>query len=577
MVSSVTALVLATALGQAGARGAAAAAPAAADAAWLKAAPADAEIVLRVRGLKAGRDDLAKMIQAMSPGLGGQALPALDQGVDSFRQRYGDAAASRPFLVLVRVPKEPPGPGGPPPFAVMVESKNYEGVVKSASGLDTPKLEKQSGGYDKFDSKDGPMYAAKSGGFVVFGSDEPLVKAAAKPSRTLDATIDRAAASRLLAGDVGLFVNLAAIRERFGDQIDQARKQMTAQIEQQGANSPAGAAAVPMINGLFDALKNNKALAISLDFDAAGLTLAGDTVALTPKKAAAGSTGAETIAKLPTGAAMYAFFRGSGNSAMFEKLQRFSQAMATGEADSDAAKKARELTRGADFRDQVTAMFVVPKSPPISLNVATYGDARKGVDAMTAQLRSMVSDKGMIKAVDIKAGEQRYRGFILNHATTTPNAEKIKQMAAGAPLKGIGDTPTNTWYGTDGKVILAVAAPDWDKAKARIDAYLDGKQTVGQQAAYRTLRQNLPRSPGLLVVVEAQGLVHGIETLVGTMQGRDVPASDLPKQAAYFGLAAAPTENGSTFTFRLPSDVGPILEQGLPPLIGGLQAGRVNQ
>jgi hypothetical protein len=574
MVSSVTALVLATALGQAGARDSGAGA--AAEAAWLKVVPAEAEVVLRVRGLKAGRDDLAKMIEAMSPNLGANALPFLDQGLDQFRQRYGEAAATRPFLVMVRLPKGQQGPPqGPPPFAVVVEAKDYDAVVKHASGKDDVKPEKQSGGYDKFDSKEGPMYAAKSGPYVAFGADEDLIKAFAKPRATLDKSIDRPMAARLFNGDAGLFVNLAAIRERFGDQIDEARKNANEQFEKQAANDPRAGAVQPLLNGLFDVLKNNKAAALSLDFDADGLTIAGDTVAVTPKKPAAAAAG-DTLGKLPAGSAVYAYVRGSG-STLFEKFQRFGQAMASGDPDSAGAKKARELQRAAGLRDQTTVISAAPKTRPVVLNVATYGDPRKAVDAMTADLQALASDKGMIKSVDIKAGDQRYRGFTLNHATLTPNVERLKQLNTAAPVAGVADKPSHNWFGTDGKLVVSIAAPGWDQAKARLDAYLDAKQTLGQQAVYGKLRQSLPRSPGLLVLAEAQGVVHLVESIVGMVQGRDVPGAALPKESAFFGLAVAPTETGTTFQFRLPSAVGPVLEQGIPPLLQGIQAGNANQ
>ncbi|HWE35154.1 MAG TPA: hypothetical protein VG406_01175 [Isosphaeraceae bacterium] len=574
MVSSVTALVLATALGQAGARGSGAGT--AAEAAWLKVVPAEAEIVVRVRGLKAGRDDLAKMIEAMSPNLSAQALPSLNHGLDQFRQRYGDAAATQPFLVLVRLPKGQVGPPqGPPPVAFVVEAKDYNAVVKHASGLDDVKPEKQSGGYDKFDSKEGPMYAAKSGSFVAFGSDEALVKAFAKPTATLDKSIDRTMAVRLFTGDVGLFVNLAAIRARFGDDIEKAQQTMNEQIAKQAEHNPSAGAVRPVINGLFEVLKNNKAAALSLDFDVDGLTIAGDTLAVTPKKAAAPVVG-DPIGKLPGGAAVYVLVRGA-NASVFENFQRIGQAMTTGDPDSAAAKKARELQRAADLREQTTAISAAPKSRPVILNVALYGDPRKAVDAMTADLQATASEKGVVKKVDIKAGEQRYRGFTLNHATLTPNIERIKQLNPAAPVAGLADKPTQTWFGTDGKVVVSIAAPSWEQARARLDAYLDAKQTLGQQAAYKTLRQALPRSPGLLVLAEAQGVVHLVESLIGMVQGRDVPAATLPEEPAFFGLAVAPTETGTTFQFRLPSVVGPVLEQGILPLLQGIQAGDVKQ
>src|SRR5438552_1491745 len=113
-------LWVATAVGQA----------APAEAAWLKAVPAEAEVVVRVRGLEAGRDDLVKMLEAMSPALADQAKPALEQGLSQFTERHGKKAATTPWLALLRLPKpDAVGPGQPPPFAVIVDSNNYDAIL----------------------------------------------------------------------------------------------------------------------------------------------------------------------------------------------------------------------------------------------------------------------------------------------------------------------------------------------------------------------------------------------------------------------------------------------------------------
>ena len=50
----------------------------------------------------------------------------------------------------------------------------------------------------------------------------------------------------------------------------------------------------------------------------------------------------------------------------------------------------------------------------------------------------------------------------------------------------------NYWYGTDGKRLFQVVAPNWEEARALIDAYLKGEGGVGQTAGFKAVRSELP-------------------------------------------------------------------------------------
>ena len=98
MFASALSLWLTLAAGQTVAPGAAM------EASWLKSVPADVDVAVRVRGLEAGKNDLVKMITAMSPTLAEHATPALDAGLAAFTAKLGPDAAKLPFLVVARLP-----------------------------------------------------------------------------------------------------------------------------------------------------------------------------------------------------------------------------------------------------------------------------------------------------------------------------------------------------------------------------------------------------------------------------------------------------------------------------------------
>src|SRR4051812_45408040 len=96
MVPFVTSMWMAAALAQAPASGASP------EAAWLKAVPAEAEVVVRVRAPRAVRDDLTKMLNAMSQVYGQGAGAALDNGLEMLTQRFGKEAQDNPLLAVAR-------------------------------------------------------------------------------------------------------------------------------------------------------------------------------------------------------------------------------------------------------------------------------------------------------------------------------------------------------------------------------------------------------------------------------------------------------------------------------------------
>src|SRR5262249_29985932 len=93
---------------------------------WLKALPAETEVVVHVRGVSATRDDAIAMLKAMSPVLAEQAQSALNMAVDQMKDQFGPKSITSPFIVAFRLPK-PDELQSHPPFAVIVETSNYDG------------------------------------------------------------------------------------------------------------------------------------------------------------------------------------------------------------------------------------------------------------------------------------------------------------------------------------------------------------------------------------------------------------------------------------------------------------------
>ena len=99
----------------------------------LDAIPSDVQIVVRFRGLQPARDDLIKMLEAMSPNLAAMGKPSIDNALKSASDRLGKTLASAPMLFAVRLPAAVPQ-GIPPKIAILAESNDYDGAMKARRG-----------------------------------------------------------------------------------------------------------------------------------------------------------------------------------------------------------------------------------------------------------------------------------------------------------------------------------------------------------------------------------------------------------------------------------------------------------
>lgn len=568
MVSCLASLWLAAALGQAPDQSA-----------WLKAIPADVAVVARVKALETVRDDILKMLDAMSSNAVALARPQLEQGLAMMEAQSGKHSVQHPFYVLLSLPKDGPIPG----WAVLVESENYEAVVKSVSKKDDFKSAPKDG-LDTFDGSDGQTwYAAKGKGFVAFGPDQTILKAVANPKATLDEKIAGDVKKEFLAGDLGVYVNVAALQGQYGDQIDQAKQTFLGLLDNAGGQMDAKTVGMmkTLYAGMFDSVKDGDALAFSVDFTPSAFSLSGSATVKADSKAAKGlatakSGPAEGFGKLPADGFMYSYMNPSPES--FKAIAKLGTAYVSGGGKSTAEmEKGQAMLAEAGGLEVYQAMASGSggMTGMAALAYSTPKDPAKAVEATTMTNTALKGAEGMFKDVVVTPKVATYKGFVLNELKATYDLEKMTPPnAPGGPdairkLMG-GDTMT-VWYGTDGKSMLSVSGKDLDEAKAKIDAFLTGDNSLSKIPPYDSLRRMLPANISGAILVNAQGLVKVVSETAGAMSGKalSIPA-DMPKETALFGGSFTASTKGYQFTFVVPSNVGPVIEKGLIPMLQGL-------
>lgn len=585
MVSGLVSLWLAAALGQN-----------APEAAWLKSVPADADMVVRIRNIDQVRDNMIKMIEATTPALAPQAKQSIEAGFDQLMNQVGREAlqTSAPVLLIMKLPK-PEEAGKAPPMALFVQSKNYAALQKAVAKSE-PKVSHQPGGYDQVKGNDAETdYTYKASEFVAVSNDESLIRAIAKPSSTFDKILNPTLRKSLFTGDLGLYLNVTSVQRQYGDQIEGVRQGIMATLDtQMGATTPEIAkTAKSVYAGLFDAIKDGQALVLNFAFSGQGLGLAGDVTAKPGTATAKALTGPKTargdaLAKLPDDQTSYIFF--NGTSDLIQRMQNMSMSMFTGpgEKPSPEMQKALELQRAAGFQDMAIASGITSNSGVQGVTLATYKNPQKAIDAITAIVRAGKTSKSpmadIIKEVVVEPKAQSYRGFSLNHSKVVFDLDKFAKMQPNIPnyrnmLKAMLGEAINNWYGTDGKQVVSVVAPDWAKARSLLDAAFSGQRGIGKTKSYQTVRSKLPAQVNGLFLMSMQGLVQQLSVTFGSMMP-DNPAvknhASLPKEPVLVGGAMTTTPGALQFQVFVPSAVGEVFEKGLLPLFQGM-AGRVNQ
>jgi hypothetical protein len=565
------------------------------EAALLKAVPADVDVAIRIRGVEAARHDLVAMVKAMNPDWAAMVEQALEQPLAQFKERHGDPAYRSPWIALLRV--APPAEGGPP-AAIVLPSDDYKGVLKAAMGGKDVELKPQEGGYDSFDGPEGhgTWYAAHRPGVVAFGPDQSLVAQVAKAAgKGLDQALSPAAAQRFLSGDLGLYVNAAALSARYADQIDQGRQTFMGLMDQVAAQQ-GNEAMVKFIKdfygGLFDSIKSADKLTLDLDFATEGLHLAGCLDLKADADAAktiatAHTSAAPTLGHLGAGATFYAYLDLEART--FERLMGMSRRLLNpGDKPSPALEKALGEFQGLG-RIETTGAFSMGNGMR-GLSEFSVSDPRKYIDATLAMLEAMKgageSPLNVYKDIKVERDAKTCRGIAFTQIITTVDLDKLTRLAGNNPAQAegmkamFGGGTVSYWYGTDGRRAFQVMAPNWDDAKAQVESYLDGKDGIGATAAFKAVRSQLPEQASLLVLLSTQGLIRMFASQFAAMfQNPDlkVPA-DLPKDPVFLGVSLTPrAPAGYEFHLVVPSSVGPVVNKGLIPILQGLRPPGGNQ
>jgi hypothetical protein len=171
----------------------------------------------------------------------------------------------------------------------------------------------------------------------------------------------------------------------------------------------------------------------------------------------------------------------------------------------------------------------------------------------------------------VKKNAQKYRDFELHSVHLVWDLEKMaeasgagagalpeearKQLAEG--MKKLMGGEMNLWFGSDGKDVVTVVAKDWPAAEKLLDQYFKGEKKVGDVAAFRDTRKELPAEATVLalfdVVKYAAAVLDFVKPLIGGAMPLppNFPAAPDKAKPTYMGIAATAVPQRASFDLFL--------------------------
>jgi hypothetical protein len=553
-------------------------APAPAEDSPLAQVPAQAPIVFHFRGYGRIKERIVTLAKNAAPDLAPLAEGQVDRAMGKVLEGR-DLKALPPdgsiFFAFLEVPQQ----GEKEPMAaVIARVTSYNAFRDGVLKEDERKTLKKEDGFEVVTSENGnQVYFLDRKEYAVITPRKEVVERLSKKSdQTLASKLDKDDARRLMEPDVGVYVDVAAINKVYGPVIQQFRQQMEGFIDQMGplfgkGNEGLIEIAKVFYGAMFQVQEDSQTVLLSLDFQPQGLA-----VHVQARVGADSKTGRtlktfhrddfKSLARMPTHQLIYAGMDVDGKA--WQQFMPWMYGVMGGKDSSEDMKAA--LKELADVKPQSSVM--ASNIPIGGLAVWQYADPARAADAQLKLLQSFGSGSSfsMMQFKDkpeIKANERTYRDFKLNFAKFTWDLDKMAERIPGGgeraleSMKKMMGEAISTWFGTDGKRYVQVTAKDWAQAKHILDAYLDGKNTIGAAPAYAEVRKHLPAQSTLLVLID---LPRYVGSIMSMFRGQDTEAPAPSGKPTYLGLAVTLRPELGSLEIWVPASAVGEVRKALP-------------
>jgi hypothetical protein len=510
--------------------------------------PADAPLVLHLKGFERTKDRVLTMVNNAVPKAGAFLRGKIEEGMKGLLQERELRALAKEGSIFVFSTDVPRQGQDEPNLAVIVQVSDYKAFRDGLLTDDERKNVKSTDGYETANLAGKDVYLLDRKGFAAITGQKEVAAKLAKKEAGLDTKLDKETAQKLLDSDMALYVDMVAINKEYGDQIKAVKPLADFFIQQAGAQMEKNQveALKAIVEGVFQFLEDSRSFLVAAEFRPEGLAFHGhtkfgpDTKINSHLKKSQVSPLAD-LAKLPAG--QLAYFAMILRPETLKALAAFA-----GEADSQSKDMKAAYEQFADAGPSVTlSSFAV--QPSRGVQAWAFKDPAKAAAAQVKIFQALKEGEGygnmfLKGAPVIKQDAQSHRGFKLTSVTLKWDFEKMLEKSpqagqdfADAFKKMMGEG-SNVWFGTDGKSFVSVTAADWAAAQKLLDDFLDGKNCAGQQAVFMDARKQLPAQTTIVGLID---LPYALE-MVSEMVGPAIKAQGIP-----FNVPVLKASKGKTF------------------------------
>jgi hypothetical protein len=502
-------------------------APAPAGKSGLDQVPATAPIVIHLRGVEGTRDRLVAMMENALPDVLKLFQPQMDDAIKNGingRKLRGLVKNGPIFLVFTELPKPQENP---PKMAIIAAVSNYKDFRDNLLTEAERKAIKTNGGVEKVIVENNePVYFVDRKGFAIVSPHEEVAASFTKKlPQGIDGKLSKEQAAKLLSSDIGVYVSMDTLNKEYAEQIKGARQSIEQLMNLAGgqvgdSQKNALELAKKAIGPIFQSIEDSQGLLLTFEFRPGGLAFHVQSELRNGSATAkllddAKPVAFQDLARMPRGSSYYTALK-TGSA-----LNKALGGLIFGVMENKDSKEAKEVAAALEemIKAKPEIRFDATSLPPTGLQVITYEEPAKAVAAQLKLYKALGVGGGIQSGVlkekpVIKTAAEKYGDFELNSVKLVWDLEKMadaaaagqgddakKQIAEG--LKSLMGEKLNLWFGSDGKAVVQVSAPDWPAAKKILDRYFKKTQTIGDVKGFRDVRKEMPAEASFLGLIDA--------------------------------------------------------------------------
>ncbi len=554
--------------------------------------PQGTVIAVQVRGLEQAQERLVAMANAMGDGLGDAAALGINEMKAQILEGRELRGVAKDGRVVFSLAAFPTGPEALAAAMLIVETTDYAALrdsIGGKAGEPGVKVESLPGGFDAVTRDSQTHYFVKRGKFTIVTEDRDSAAQLAKQKTTTPIKASKRVAATFEKGDVGIYVDMAAVNREYGEVIAGFKEQFAGLVEaaagaQPGLNPEQAKAQAEMTRKIFDGMftfvEETTAVVASGSFEKTGLALS-----LFAEVKPDGSSakflsllkpGANPlVGQLPDGHQMYFGF--AGGQELYQAVSGLATSfMAQTGISGKALEKQLELMKEAGPHSVAGAVRFGKGLSGVS--ISTFDKPAAALEASLAGSEASAEAKipGM-KEVKIERNVLTHRSVKLSKVTMQFDFDALAGQAGGeiaaAQLRAFFGDGMVQWLGVTDRGLVQIMGPDAVAARAALDQVLDQKRVIKQDEGFAEAMKRLPAESTLVALIDLPSFMSAIlQQMAGVAEG--IPAIEPPPgKPTYFGLALVGQSNAAELAIWFPAAmVGQFMQ-----MFQGLGAGAPNE